>query len=625
MKSIQNEKDQIDEKMKTNKTEYNDIKEKMKTIKSDVTNSEKNLKTHQEQLKTNRDKLKNLLNDHRNHRKTLAQGAEKLRQIIEELPTAHLKLCNLLKKEKDSKQQLENAKHSGKIAEQNLKMTNKALTLGQEAFDTMNKFSRENRQAQVVGHDTKQRMLEERKTDVEKAKGECENQKKLLEKRENDYTTATSERIQAEKALENLEKQIKIEKNNVNESKKTLNNFERDIEEVEKQISDILVNIENAEKNNEELKGQSASQWNQMKLKKKEMELNQQSLNFILNKIKQYEAELNDLKSLKEDLNTQRNKMQKKHDEFVQSKNIISTTNEIRTFDLTKEADIRRIESEIFELKTEDNQLNERKNTLQRLSPIVSDKNSGLEKILRDQKRESEEIQKQIETLENKLQPMNITIEFAKKNIEIEEENQTALERYLRTKTTELIFRKYELINCQLTEYRLKKQIELVKTQQKKRRDDLEPLKNKLHKNEEESQNVRANIHNLQQSIDEENRSSSDIKYTKGEIEFVKKRISTINEHVKQLETEFMNIEPELNQISSNFKIVYKELCDFARKLIDIQPKILEKQLQINDSHHEIAGKEDIYRNYIEQRTKFTIDAYIHFYPKPETKTIEEK
>ncbi|CAF5040705.1 unnamed protein product, partial [Rotaria sp. Silwood1] len=333
----------------------------MKTIKNDVTNSEKNLKTHQEQLNTNRDKLKNLLNDHRNHRKTLAQGAEKLRQIIEELPTAHLKLCNLLKKEKDSKQQLENAKHSGKIAEQNLKTTNKALTLGQEAFDTMNKFSRENRQAQVVGHDTKQRMLEERKTDVEKAKGECENQKKLLEKRENDYTTATSERIQAEKALENLEKQIEIEKNNINESKKILNNFEQDIEKVEKQISDILVNIENAEKNNEELKDQSASLCNQMKLKKREMELNQQRLNFILNKINQYEAELNDLKSLKENLNTQRNKIHKKHDEFVQSKNIISTTNEIRTFDLTKEADIRRIESEIFELQTEDNQLNERK------------------------------------------------------------------------------------------------------------------------------------------------------------------------------------------------------------------------------------------------------------------------
>ncbi|UJR09468.1 hypothetical protein I4U23_013706 [Adineta vaga] len=610
---MKGEKGEMDERMKTDQTKYNDLQNELKRIENALEKSGNDL---QKQLKTNRDKLKSLSNDHQKLLKTSAEDTTKLRQAIEEPVKAHLDLCNLLKKEKESYQQQEKVKHAAQIAEQNLKAAKDALASAQEASDTMDRFVKANREAQVVGDSTKKRMLVARKVDVDKTESDLKRNRELVEKLEKDNETAKSIRIQAEKNLKDLEKQIPIEQQNVVNSKSKLNSKEQEIKQVEEEISKNLVDIETAEQNREKLNDEKSDQSNQMYLHRREMELDQHRLGFLSNKIAQYEDELKDLKNLKEDLSTQRNKKQKQYEQFIQSKNT-STKNKIRTIDWSKKTEIRRIENEIFKLKAKDNKLNGRKETLQRLSRIILDKNNDLKKALQDDTLEFAKIDNQMQTLEKKFPLMNIDIKFAEKNIEAEAENQTELETYQRTQTMELVFRYYELLNAELTEYQLKNLIESAKSQLNKRQADVEQFKGKLNKNEEESQNVRTKIRELTQNIDQENQPINDIKYTKAEIEFTKERISAMNKYIDQLQEEFMKIKPELDKILTGLKDIYGKLCDCARQLADILPTILDKQLEISDFHHKIAGKQDSYRNFMEELSKFTTDVHIHFYPEP--------
>ncbi|CAF1558617.1 unnamed protein product, partial [Adineta ricciae] len=188
------------------------------------------------------------------------------------------------------------------------------------------------------------------------------------------------------------------------------------------------------------------------------MTLDQHRLDFLANNIKQYEAELDGLKSLKADLNAQRNEKQKEHERFVQSMRV-PTINEIRAIDWSTEVDNRRIESGIFELKAEDNQLNVRKGTLQRLIQIISSKNNNLAKAAQDNEQEFIKLQNEIQSLENKLESMDVIIQSAENNIEAERDNQAELERRQQTETMELIFDHDELLSAELTEYQLRKQI----------------------------------------------------------------------------------------------------------------------------------------------------------------------
>ena len=623
---IQNEKDRIDKTIETNQAEYKNLQEKLQSIANDLAKSEENFQTHQRQFETDRETLKKLSVKRQNLLQNLVEAEGKSRQVIEELPTAHLQLCNLLETEKKSNQEQKNAEHHFKIAEQNLKTAKKSFDLGKEAFDKMDEFIKANPTASVVGLDTKQRMVEARRAAVKRAEDDLKLRQNLLPKRQNDYETAISNRIQTEKKLENLEKQTSIEKENVKKIKSELNDLEQEIEKLERKINKTLDDYEKAEQNNEELKGERESQMNEIKLKEREMRFDEQKLKFRLDEITQYQTELNNLKILKEDLNKQRNEMEKQNEQFVQLRKI-STINEIKTIDLNREEEIRQIESEIFDLETEGNQINGKKEALQILSGIISKTIDELQKNFQDEKRQCEKIKNQIRDLE-KLQSLDIVIEFMKKNIKDEEENQKEFEKFLRNQTTEIVLKHVELQSSQLAKYELEIQSQLAKSQQKKLQHDLILLKEKLNKNEEEIRNVQTTIHDLQRNIDQEHRSSIDIDYAKlnakVQIEFVKNKIPTIKENIEQLNNEFMQIEPELNKISTEFKVVYQKLSDCARKLAEIQPKILNKRFQINDYHHEIAEKEDIHRNYIEQQSEFTVDEYIYLYPMPQPKTVEQ-
>ncbi|CAF3030455.1 unnamed protein product [Rotaria sp. Silwood2] len=299
----------------------------------------------------------------------------------------------------------------------------------------------------------------------------------------------------------------------------------------------------------------------------------------------------------------------------------------MKTIDLNKEEEIRQTENEIFDLEIEDNQLNEKKETLQILSETISEDSDKLQKIFQDEKRQCKKIKNQIQRLEEKLQSSVIVIEFAEKNIKDNEENRKEFENFLRTQTTEIILRHVELQSSQLTKYQLGNQSHLAKSQVKILEDDLKQSKIKLDGNKKETENVQKTIRDLQRNIDHEHRSNIDIHYAKlnakVQIKFIKHEISKMPENIEQLNNEFMKIEPELNRISTEIKFVYQKLFDCARNLVEVQPEILSKQFKINNYHHEIAEKEDVHRNYNEQQSEFTIDQYIYLYPAPQPKTIE--
>lgn len=615
---IQDEKDQLDKIMKTNQIEYKEFEDRVGSIENDLIKSKENLRRYQEQIEIDRTTLKKYSVEYQNLVRNLAEAEEKLRQVIEEFPTAHLQLINLLGKEKKSNEEQKNAEYQLKIAEENAEAAKRSFDLGEEAFNRVNAFVNANPTTSIIGIDTKKRMFHARETALKRAENDLKIRQDLVLKRQKDCEIAMANRIQAYKTLENLENQIEIEKENVRKIKAALNCLEYAMEKLERQTNEDRKVYERAKQNNETLEEAKESQSNEKKSKEREIKLNQQELNFLLNKINQKQIELKAVKILKEDLNKQRNEMQEQHKIFVQSTKM-STTSEVRDINLIKEEEIRQVQDEISDLEREDNQLNGKQETIKALNGIVSKNIDELEKVFQDEKLLNEEIKKKIQSLEDKLQSSHIGIESAEQNIQVNEEKRKKFEEFLRNQTQEIVLRRIEIISSQLNKYQLEAQCKVAKSQLETLRDNLISLKEKLAKNERESRNIRIKILDLQRTIDQEDRSNIDINYAKLNAkvrnEFVKKDISTIKDNIEQLNNEFMGMEPELNRISTQLKVIYQELFKYARTSAEIQSKMLDKQLQINHSHHEISAKEDINRNYIEQQSKFTIDEYIHYYP----------
>ncbi|CAF3121892.1 unnamed protein product [Rotaria sp. Silwood2] len=78
--------------MEINEVEYKSLRDKFQSIENELIQAEKNLQMHQKELETDREKLKKLSVDHRNLLPDLSEAEAKLRQIIEEVSTTHLKL-----------------------------------------------------------------------------------------------------------------------------------------------------------------------------------------------------------------------------------------------------------------------------------------------------------------------------------------------------------------------------------------------------------------------------------------------------------------------------------------------------------------------------------------------------